>query len=193
MKTRRKPVGVDVLVNNAGTQVLRASGEMKLRISVCFSRRIELRQTGRRLSNISNRLQESMQRRGSMKKSFMRGTWQKSRAFSPAVITEGGKVIWIAGHTGQKDPAGNSLAGDFDAQVRQTFKNIEATLKEAGASVKDIVTMTVFLADSRYTTRMTEIRTEIFGEDFPASAAITVTGFADPSMLIEIQGIAVVA
>ena len=128
-----------------------------------------------------------------MKKSFMRGTWQKSRAFSPAVITEGGKVIWIAGHTGQKDSDGNSLAGDFDAQMRQTFKNIEATLKEAGASLKDMVTMTVFLADARYTTRMTEIRTEIFGEDFPASAAITVTGFADPSMLIEIQGIAVVA
>ena len=114
------------------------------------------------------------------------------RAFSPAVITEGGKVIWIAGHTGQKDSNGKSLAGDFDAQMRQTFKNIEATLKEAGASLTDIVTMTVFLADSRYTTRMTEIRTEIFGEDFPASAAITVTGFADPSMLIEIQGIAVV-
>ena len=66
-----------------------------------------------------------------MKKSFVRGTWQKSRAFSPAVITEGGKAIWIAGHTGQKDSAGNSLAGDFDAQMRQTFKNIEATLKEA--------------------------------------------------------------
>src|SRR6201982_3505558 len=127
-----------------------------------------------------------------MKKSFVRGTWQKSRAFSPAVITEGGKVTWIAGHTGQKDPAGNSLAGDFEAQMRQTFKNIETTLKESGASLKDIVTMTVFLADSRYTTPMTEIRTEIFGEDFPASAAITVTGFADPSMLIEIQGIAVI-
>jgi 2-iminobutanoate/2-iminopropanoate deaminase len=101
-----------------------------------------------------------------MKKSFVRATWQQSRAFSPAVITEGGKVIWIAGHTGHKSSAGNSLAGDFDAQVRQTFKNIEATLKEAGASLKD-VTMTVFLADSRYTTRMTEIRAEIFWEDFP--------------------------
>jgi enamine deaminase RidA (YjgF/YER057c/UK114 family) len=56
-----------------------------------------------------------------------------------------------------------------------------------------MVTMTVFLADSRYTTRMTEIRSEIFGEDFPASAAITAAGFADPTMLIEIQGIAVVA
>ena len=128
-----------------------------------------------------------------MKKSFVRGTWQKSRAFSPAVITEGGKVIWIAGHTGLKDETGKSLAGDFDAQMRQTFKNIDATLQEADASLKDIVTMTVFLADSRYTTRMTEIRTKIFGQDFPASAAITVTGFADPSMLIEIQGIAVVS
>jgi 2-iminobutanoate/2-iminopropanoate deaminase len=127
-----------------------------------------------------------------MKKSFVRGTWQKSRSFSPAVITEGGKVVWIAGHTGAKDQAGNSLAGDFDAQTRQTFKNLEATLEEAGASLKDIVTMTVFLADSRYTTRMTEIRNDIFRDNFPASAAITVTGFADPNMLIEIQGIAVV-
>jgi len=128
-----------------------------------------------------------------MKKSFVRGTWQKSRAYSPAVITEGGKVIWLAGHTGQRDSAGNSLAGDFDAQTRQTFKNIEATLREAGASLKDMVTMTVFLIDARYTTRMTEIRTEIFGDDFPASAAITVKGFADPAMMIEIQGLAVVA
>jgi 2-iminobutanoate/2-iminopropanoate deaminase len=127
-----------------------------------------------------------------MKKTFVRGTWQRSRSFSPAVITEGGKVIWIAGHTGQKDHDGKSLAGDFDSQMRQTFNNIEATLKEAGASLKDIVTMTVFLTDSRYTTRMTEIRTEIFGQDFPASAAITVTGFADPSMLLEVQGIAVI-
>lgn len=127
-----------------------------------------------------------------MQKTFVRGTWQKSRAFSPAIITEGGKTVWIAGHTGQKDDSGKSLAGDFEAQVYQTFHNIEATLKEAGASLKDIVTMTVFLTDPRNTTRMTEIRSEIFGSDFPASAAITVTGFADPNMLIEIQGIAVI-
>ncbi len=127
-----------------------------------------------------------------MKKTFVRGTWQKTRAFSPAIVTEGGKIIWIAGHTGQKDSEGKSLAGDFEAQAYQTFRNIEATLKEAGGSLKDIVTMTVFLTDARNTTRMTEIRAELFGSDFPASAAITVTGFADPSMLIEIQGIAVV-
>lgn len=127
-----------------------------------------------------------------MKKTFVRGTWQKTRAFSPAIVTEGGRIIWIAGHTGQKDDAGKSLAGNFEAQTYQTFRNIEETLKEAGGSLKDIVTMTVFLTDPRHTTRMTEIRAELFGSDFPASAAITVTGFADPNMLIEIQGIAVV-
>jgi 2-iminobutanoate/2-iminopropanoate deaminase len=127
-----------------------------------------------------------------MKKTFIRGTWQKTRAFSPAVITEGGRIVWIAGHTGQKDADGKSLAGDFEAQTYQTFRNIEATLKDAGATLQDIVTMTVFLTDPRHTTRMTEIRTELFGSDIPASAAITVTGFADPAMLIEIQGIAVI-
>ena len=127
-------------------------------------------------------------------KSFLRGTWQQARAFSPAVIVQGPqRTIYVAGHTGARRDDGTSLAGDFDAQVQQTFRNIEATLAEAGAALADLVTVTVFLIDARHTTRMTELRTEIFGRDFPASAAITVAGFADPAMMIEIQGIAVVA
>lgn len=38
-------------------------------------------------------------------------------------------------HTGQQDKDGKSLAGDFDAQTYQTFRNIEATLQEAGATL----------------------------------------------------------
>jgi 2-iminobutanoate/2-iminopropanoate deaminase len=128
-----------------------------------------------------------------MKKSFVRGARAETRAYSPAVITEGGKILWLAGHTGAADDAGKSLAGDFDAQCRQTFRNIEKTLAEAGAKLADLVTMTVFLIDARHTTRMTELRHEIFGKDFAASAAITVAGFATPEMLIEIQGVAVVS
>lgn len=129
-----------------------------------------------------------------MNKSFVRGTWQKERAFSPAVITEGAcRTIWVAGHTGAKDDNGKSLAGDFDAQCRQTFRNIEKTLAEAKCSLRDMVTMTVFLIDARYTTRMTELRTQIFADDFPASAAITVSGFADQAIMIEVQGVAVTA
>src|ERR1700691_5291869 len=106
--------------------------------------------------------------------------------------TEGGTMCWLAGHTGAVDDTGKSLAGDFDGQCRQTFRNIEKTLAEAGAKLADLVTMTVFLIDARYTTRMTELRTEIFDKDFPASAAITVAGFAQPEMMIEIQCVAVI-
>jgi enamine deaminase RidA (YjgF/YER057c/UK114 family) len=128
-----------------------------------------------------------------MRKSFIRGTWQQQRAYSPAVITQGAdKIIWLAGQGGHVDDDGKSLAGNFDAQCRQTFRNLEKTLAEAGAKLSDMVTMTVFLIDARHTTRMTEIRREIFGQDFAASAAITVAGFAVPDMMIEIQGIAVV-
>jgi enamine deaminase RidA (YjgF/YER057c/UK114 family) len=127
-----------------------------------------------------------------MRKSFVRGTWQQQRAYSPAVITQGAeRIIWLAGQGGHVDDDGKSLAGNFDAQCRQAFRNIEKTLAEAGAKLSDMVTMTVFLLDARHTTRMTEIRREIFGSDFAASAAITVAGFAVPDMMIEIQGVAV--
>jgi enamine deaminase RidA (YjgF/YER057c/UK114 family) len=129
-----------------------------------------------------------------MEKSFIRGERAQQRAYSPAVIIEGtGRTIWLAGHTGHVDDGGKSLAGVFDAQCRQTFRNVERTLAQAGAKLSDMVTMTVFLIDARYTTRMTEIRREIFKNDFAASAAITVAGFADPHMMIEIQGVAVTA
>jgi enamine deaminase RidA (YjgF/YER057c/UK114 family) len=127
-----------------------------------------------------------------MKRTIVRGTWHEKRAFSPAVVTEGAsKIVWLAGHTGETADNGRSLAGDFDAQTRQTFRNIEATLAAAGAKLSDLVTMTVFLSDPRYTTRMTELRAEILGGEFPGSAAITVAGFADPAIMIEIQGFAV--
>src|SRR5580704_13178896 len=90
-------------------------------------------------------------REEAMKKSFVRGARAEKRAYSPAVITEGGKIVWLAGHTGAVDDAGQSLAGDFDAQCRQTFRNVEKTLAEAGAKLADLVTMTVFLIDARYT------------------------------------------
>jgi 2-iminobutanoate/2-iminopropanoate deaminase len=128
-----------------------------------------------------------------MKKSFVRGAQAESNAYSPAVITEGAaRTIWVAGTSGAVDDSGKSLAGDFDAQCRQTFSNIEKTLAEAGAKLADIVTMTVFLVDPRYTPRMIELRRQIFGKEFPASAAITVAGFALPEMLLQIQCLAVI-
>jgi 2-iminobutanoate/2-iminopropanoate deaminase len=114
------------------------------------------------------------------------------RAYSPAVVTEGGKMIWLAGQGAPTDASGKSLAGDFEGQVRETFARLDKTLKQAGGQLSDMVTMTVFITDVRNGTRFTEIRKEIFGDNFPGSALITITGLANPAMMVEVQGIAVV-
>jgi len=124
--------------------------------------------------------------------SYIKGERPQQRGYSLAVITEGGKTVWLGGQIATVDDAGKSLAGDFEGQVRQIFKLINATLEKAGGKLSNMVQMTVFITDVRNGDRLTEIRREIFGDNFPGSALITVTALADPNAKIEIQGYAVI-
>jgi enamine deaminase RidA (YjgF/YER057c/UK114 family) len=126
-------------------------------------------------------------------KRFVKRESAERSGYSQAVVTQGGRTIWLAGHTGAVDAAGKSLAGDLDAQVHAVFAALEATLAEAGGKLADMVTMTVFLTDPRNHRRFTELRREILGKDFPASAAIYISHLANPNALLEIQAVAVVA
>ena len=116
----------------------------------------------------------------------------EARAYSQAVITEGGRIVWLAGQVAIEDANGKSLVGDFDGQVREVFRRLGETLEEAGGKLGDMVTMTVFITDARFGDHFTELRTEIFRDNFPASALITIRGLARPDMLVEVQGMAVV-
>jgi len=119
--------------------------------------------------------------------------FQLSRAFSPGVITEGGKIVWVAGQTATRDNAGADIANNFEAQAKQVFSQIDAVLKRAGGSLANVVTMTVFIKESRYGDRFVEIRKEMFQNgNYPGSALITVTNFARPGIEIEIQAVGVI-
>jgi 2-iminobutanoate/2-iminopropanoate deaminase len=119
--------------------------------------------------------------------------FEKGRAFSPAVITRGGRIIWVAGHTATEDLKGKSLMGDFQGQARTVFELMDRTLKRSGGSLQNLVTMTVFINDPRYGDQFVKLRHEMFPDGkFPASALITVSNFAQPGILIEIQGVAVI-
>ena len=110
----------------------------------------------------------------------------QERAFSRAVVTDGGKVVWLGGQTGSPDK-------NFEGQARDAFAELDKTIKAVGGSgLGDMTTMTVFITDVRLGDRLTEIRREIFKECFPASALISVSGLARPGLLIEIQGTAVI-
>lgn len=127
-----------------------------------------------------------------MPREYFRGEWQEDYAYSPAVAVQGGRHVYLAGVGAIHDEDGNSLAGDFDAQVRHSFRELGETLERAGGKLQDIVTMTVWILEPRYSRRFTQIRKEFFPDGFPASALITVRGFALKEMMVEIQATAVV-
>ena len=81
----------------------------------------------------------------------------------------------------------------FEPQVRTIFGLIDQTLKRCGGGLTNLVTMTVFINDPRHGDRFVELRKGFFPDgNYPASALITVSHFARPGMLIEIQGVAVI-
>src|SRR5688500_631243 len=88
---------------------------------------------------------------------YFKGTWEQNRAFSPAVKTKGGTTVYLAGVGCWEDEHGNSLAGNFDAQVRASFEKIKTTLARTGGQLRDIVTMTVFIVDMESGTRFTQL------------------------------------
>jgi 2-iminobutanoate/2-iminopropanoate deaminase len=127
-----------------------------------------------------------------LKRTNIKNERAQARGYSQAVVTEGGHIVWLAGQVAGEDSSGRSLAADFDGQVREVFARLGQTLEAAGGRLADMVTMTVFITDARLGDRFTELRREIFGDNFPASALITVAGLARPEMLVEVQGIAVI-
>jgi len=85
------------------------------------------------------------------------------------------------------------MSYNSEAQVTQVLQDLDNTLRRAGGTLVNMVTMTVFILDSRLGTRFTEMRHETFLEGkYPASALITVSSFARPGIVIEIQGMAVI-
>jgi enamine deaminase RidA (YjgF/YER057c/UK114 family) len=119
--------------------------------------------------------------------------FQMSRAFSPGVITEGGKTVWVAGQTATRDNDGKDISNNFEAQTRQVVSQIDQIMRKAGGSLAHIVTMTVFIKESRYGDRFVEMRKDFFQNgNYPGSALITVTNFARPGIEIEIQAVGVI-
>ena len=67
---------------------------------------------------------------------------------------------------GTNGPDGKPIT-DFAGQTRQAFRNIEATLKKAGGTLADIVTMTVFIRNQSDGDEFVKIRGRILQEWLP--------------------------
>jgi enamine deaminase RidA (YjgF/YER057c/UK114 family) len=82
--------------------------------------------------------------------------------------------------------------GDFAAQAAQTFDNVEAGLRAAGATMDDLTKITAFLVDVGDYPAYAAERLKRFPDNGPASSTVVVKELVKPELLIEIEGIAVV-
>lgn len=114
------------------------------------------------------------------------------RSYAAGVVTKGGRTVWLAGMGGTNKSDGTKIT-DFTEQTRQAFRRIDATLKQAGGSLDDLVSMTVMIRNQSDGDTFVKVRGEFFKNNkFPASMLITAKDFANSDILVEIQSVAVI-
>lgn len=109
--------------------------------------------------------------------------------YSHVAIAPAGRLAFIAGQVGV-DREGNIVGkGDMVAQARQALENLKAAAEAAGASLDDIVSVTVFVTDIDQFVAASEVRREYFKPDYPATTLIQVGRLAHPDLLLEINAV----
>jgi 2-iminobutanoate/2-iminopropanoate deaminase len=87
---------------------------------------------------------------------------------------EADDTLWVSGQIGIDPSTGQMVPGGIEAETRQALKNLEAVLKAAGYSARDVVQAQVFLADMNDFATMNAIYGETFKSEPPARATVQV-------------------
>ncbi len=82
--------------------------------------------------------------------------------------------------------------GDFDAQLAQTFANIQKVLAAAGSDFSKVVKVTIYLTDMANFPKIVEARRRWFTPPYPADTTVEVRALALPDLMVEIDVIATV-
>jgi 2-iminobutanoate/2-iminopropanoate deaminase len=105
--------------------------------------------------------------------------------YSPAV--RAGDFLYVSGQV-PRDPRTGELAGDDVAtQTRQALSNLQRVLEQAGASLADVVSVTVYLARADDWGAMNEVYAKVFNPPFPSR---TTVGAELRGILVEINAVA---
>jgi 2-iminobutanoate/2-iminopropanoate deaminase len=115
---------------------------------------------------------------------------EDSSPFAYSQCVRSGRMVFLAGQCGLGDDH-EIVSPDFEAQARRALERMDLAVRAAGGTRADIVTMTVFITDTRQGRLFTGLRREFFGDQFPASALVGVSSLMPVGALIEIQAIAV--
>ena len=108
-------------------------------------------------------------------------------AFCHAVKANG--FLFLSGFTASNSPAEN---GDILEQTTVVMDRLESILKAEGASLSDVIRVTVYVTELDKLMDIHEIRFRYFGDALPASTLVQVTSLVQPNNKIEIEAIAAI-
>ena len=112
--------------------------------------------------------------------------------YSQGVLTEQGRMLFIAGQTAA-DREGNVVGkGDAEKQAEQVFENLSAVLAAAGGTFDNLVSTTTYLTDIKYREAYNKVRLKYYVNSQPTSTLVVVKALGGEDFLIEIDGIAVI-
>jgi 2-iminobutanoate/2-iminopropanoate deaminase len=104
-------------------------------------------------------------------------------------VIRAGDFVFVSGQ-GPVDPVSDQMSyGGIQHETRVTLNNVKRLLEAAGATLGDVVKVSVFLKDGNDFAAMNEVYREFFDETRPTRTTVAVA-FADPTMKIEIDCIA---
>ncbi len=93
--------------------------------------------------------------------------------FSPGVISNG--LLFVSGQVGTDPKTGKLVAGGVEAETTQTIQNIKSVLEDAGASLDDVVSVTVYLSNMDDFAKMNAVYKQFFKEgSYPARTTVGV-------------------
>jgi enamine deaminase RidA (YjgF/YER057c/UK114 family) len=131
------------------------------------------------------------------KKLFSPADVQFPNVLAPSVISHVAKVsgardsLYVSGQVSTDKDGVVVGVGDLEAQIRQCFKNLKTVLASAGATLKDVVLLNVFMTDIRQIDVFRTLRKQYLdNHNPPAITTVGVTGLAGPGLLIEIAAFA---
>lgn len=111
--------------------------------------------------------------------------------WSPAVVvTQPGKLVFLSGFTARDKTGAVAHVGDIKGQTRLVCENLKATVEASGGTMKDLVSVTVFVTDIDQFDAIHEVRRQYFPSEPPASTMVEVTRLVHKDMLIEINAVA---
>ncbi|MEH1129611.1 RidA family protein [Micromonospora sp. CPCC 206061] len=109
-----------------------------------------------------------------------------------AVVPPGATMIFVGGQNAV-DGEGVLVGGDdVAAQVQRTMANLHVALAAAGASVHDLVMMTILLVDGVDLAAAYPVAAASMGGAAPTVAVARVAGLAVPGALVEVSAVAAV-